>query len=117
MSGGESRGEGSCRMGYRNNDPYYALGDFNRDGKEDFAVLLIDQKDKNPGFAIAIFNAPFRARTPNYFERGYRGIGNSYIAYNYIESRRLFLGKYESDVYCVTFYPGGRKYIFRDCLS
>src|SRR5918911_1252125 len=53
-------------------NPFYAVGDFNRDGREDFAVLLVDHKDnQNQGFAIAIFNWPFKRRAaPNYFEKG-----------------------------------------------
>ena len=48
---------------------YYSKGDFNKDGKEDFAVLLVDnRKDKETNtdkFALAIFNAPFKkARCP-----------------------------------------------------
>jgi hypothetical protein len=100
-------------------DPYYVVADFNRDGKKDFAVLLVDSKnaDEN-GFAIAIFNAPFAGKTnPNYFERGYIGIGNAYIVYNDMIKRRLYLGIYESDFYCVTFYPKKTKYIFRDLVD
>src|SRR5262249_19711559 len=99
--------------------PYYSIGDFNRDGKEDFAVLLIDlKKEEDHGFAIAIFNAPFDGKTdPNYFERGYIDIGRCYIGFNQIVKRRLYLGMFESDFYCVTFYPKGSGYVFKDCLS
>jgi len=99
--------------------PYYSIGDFNRDGKEDFAVLLIDlKKEEDHGFAIAIFNALFEGKSaPNYFERGYTDIGHCYIVFNRVAERRLYLGMFESDYYCVTFYPKGGGYVFKDCLS
>lgn len=94
------------------------LSDFNRDGKDDFAVLLVNLKEKDKqGFAIAIFNAPFgNKKSPNYFEDGYGRLGRCYIVYNQIVKRRLFLGMFESDFYCVTFYPKGARYYFRDCF-
>ena len=99
-------------------NPYYSIGDFNRDGKNDFAVLLADLKNgEKQGFAIAIFNAPFgNKKAPNFFEDGYFDIGRCYIVYNQMEKRRLFLGMFESDFYCVTFYPKGLRYYFRDCM-
>jgi hypothetical protein len=99
-------------------NPYYSIGDFNRDGKNDFAVLLVDlMNGENHGFAIAIFNAPFtNKKAPNYFEDGYTDLGRCYIVYNQMAKRRLYLGMSESDVYCVTFYPKGLRYYFRDCM-
>jgi hypothetical protein len=99
-------------------NPHYSIGDFNRDGKNDFAVLLVDLKNgEKQGFAIAIFNAPFgNKKAPNYFEEGYASLGRCYIVYNKMIKRRLFLGVYESDFYCVTFYPKGVRYYFRDCM-
>jgi len=99
-------------------NPYYSIGDFNRDGKNDFAVLLVDlKKGEEHGFAIAIFNAPFgNKKAPNYFEGGYIDLGRCYIVYNQMAKRRLYLGVFESDFYCVTFYPKGLGYYFRDCL-
>lgn len=101
---------------------YYAVGDMNRDGKKDFAVLLVDSRKpvKERGFedfALAIFNAPFRkGQRPNYFEEGLGGITNSYIVYDQMVKNRLFLGKFESDYYCATYYPKGRTYFFKDCI-
>jgi hypothetical protein len=99
-------------------NPYYSIGDFNRDGKNDFAVLLIDLKNaQEHKFAIAIFNAPFaNKKGPNYFEDGYIDLGRCYIVYNQMAKRRLYLGVSESDFYCVTFYPKGPRYYFRDCM-
>ena len=101
-------------------NPFYAVGDFNRDGRKDFAVLLVflTKKKVDYEYAIAIFNAPFGPnKRPNYFERGYIGIDTSYIIYNKMEHRRLFLGIYEGDRYCVTFYPRRNGYFFKDCME
>lgn len=100
---------------------YYSVGDMNNDGKEDFAVLLVDARKKwndDPDyFALAIFNAPFKkSQRPSYYEEGLHGIGNSYIAFDKIIEKYLFLGKFESDVYCATYYPKGKTYYFKDCM-
>ena len=102
----------------RDFNPHYSIADFNRDGKDDFAVLLVDMKNgQKRGFAIAIFNAPFgNKKAPNYFEDGYDSLGYCYIVYNQVMKRRLYLGMFESDIYCVTFYPKGFRYYFRDCM-
>lgn len=94
--------------------PYYSIGDFNRDGRNDFAVLLVVKgKDE---VALAVFNAPFRNPKPAYFERGFEKMGNMYVAYDYTVKRRLYLGVFESDYYCMTLIPKGRKYSYRDCM-
>lgn len=99
---------------------YYSKGDFNKDGKEDFAVLLVDNREdketETDKFALAIFNAPFKkGQSPNYFEENLYGITNSYIVYDKIMEKHLYLGKLESDVYCATYYPKGKTYRFEDC--
>jgi hypothetical protein len=100
---------------------YYAIGDMNHDGKTDFAVLLVDnrkRKDEVDYFALAIFNAPFRkGQKPAYYEENLYGISNSYIVYDLMTEKHLYLGKFESDVYCATYYPKGRTYYFKDCLD
>lgn len=42
----------------KNYHPYYTTGDFNKDGKEDFGVGLVDSKTRKK-LAFAVFNAPF----------------------------------------------------------
>jgi len=99
---------------------YYSVGDMNLDGKEDFAVLLIDSRNgKELGsFSLAIFNGPFeKGEKPSYFEENLHGISNSYIAFDKMIEKHLFLGRFESDVYCATYYPRGNTYFFKDCLD
>ncbi|MFN2456167.1 MAG: hypothetical protein ABR577_18335 [Pyrinomonadaceae bacterium] len=100
---------------------YYSTGDMNRDGKADFAVLLVDsrkRKEEVDFFAMVIFNAPFRkGQKPAYYEENLYGISNSYIVYDLMTEKHLYLGKFESDVYCATYYPKGKTYYFKDCME
>ncbi len=101
---------------------YYSVGDMNRDGKVDFAVLLVDCSSKGTDefddFALAIFNAPFKVeQSPAYFEKDLSGVTNSYIVYNLMTEKHLYLGKFESDVLCATYYPKGKTYYFKDCMD
>lgn len=109
----ETLGEGNYQ--------YYSVGDMNHDKEVDFAVLLVDtRKQKGDGdyFALAIFNAPFKPKqSPNYFEENLHGITNSYIKFNAFDEPYLFLGKFESDYYCATYYPKGKTYYFKDCMD
>ena len=96
---------------------YYSVGDMNHDGKVDFAVLLVDSSSKDtdefPDFALAIFNAPFKkGQSPAYFEQNLSGVTNSYIVYDLMTEKHLFLGKFESDVYAATYYPKGKTHHF-----
>jgi hypothetical protein len=101
---------------------YYSVGDMNQDGKTDFAVLLVDTRQpkdsKTDHFALAIFNAPFKVnQSPNYLEEGLQGITNSYINFDMISKKHLFLGKFESGVLCATYYKKKKTYYFRDCYD
>lgn len=101
---------------------YYSVGDMNQDGIADFAVLLVDSSSKDTDefddFALAIFNGPFRARhSPAYFEKDLGGVTNSYIVYDRMVKNHLYLGKFESDAYCATYYPRGETYYFKDCFD
>lgn len=74
--------------------PFYAVGDFNQDGKEDFAVLLkIKGKDDT---AIAIFNAPFTKSKPAYFKKGFGNIATLYIEYNN-DVKMIYMTVYETE--------------------
>src|SRR5262245_21707743 len=51
--------------------PYVATGDFNGDGVEDFAVVLIDHRKKEKNFALVVFNGPYKQDTsPAFFQSG-----------------------------------------------
>lgn len=52
-----------------NKSPYYAVGDFNHDGREDFAVAFVNTRQPKQ-FVVAVFNGPFRngkAIAPAYY--------------------------------------------------
>ncbi|MDQ4120422.1 MAG: FG-GAP repeat protein [Acidobacteriota bacterium] len=89
--------------------PYYAAGDFNQDGKEDFAVFLKVEKTADDG-AVVIFNAPFKNSKPAYFKRGFQ-VHDFYIEYSK-EAKMLYLTKYET--HGVYFKAKGRKYVEYD---
>jgi hypothetical protein len=47
--------------------PFYVVGDFNRDGRKDFAVGLVI-KNRPKDLALAVFNAPFgRTSAPAFY--------------------------------------------------
>ncbi|HUE80774.1 MAG TPA: hypothetical protein VMM84_01590 [Pyrinomonadaceae bacterium] len=99
----------------RNYQPYYAAGDFNHDGREDFAVAFVDDRKRRYKFTFAIFNGPFRgASVPAYLNQdsdlsmmgfSWHGRGDD-----------LLLGEFQSD-FCVIFKPRGKTYRAQDCLS
>ncbi len=39
--------------------PYYVVGDFNRDRREDFAVAFVNDRRRQRKFTFVIFNGPF----------------------------------------------------------
>jgi hypothetical protein len=92
--------------------PYYVVGDFNQDGKKDFAVLLKSLNKDDA--AIAVFNAPFKSSKPAYFDRfekGYRGIGTLYIEYEE-DVKMLYMSAYETHGFYLK--PKGKKYVAYD---
>src|SRR5688572_30826783 len=51
----------------RNYQPYYVVGDFNGDRREDFAVALVRKRKSQWPFVFAIFNGPTaRATKPTF---------------------------------------------------
>jgi hypothetical protein len=95
---------------------YYSVGDFNGDGKEDFAVLLADRRYADDGFALAVFNGKFsRGRVPAYYEEKFDYISNSYLVFDGVVKRRLFLGVFEGDWHCMTLIPSRKGYRYQDC--
>lgn len=80
--------------------PYVATGDFNGDGAEDFAVILIDHQKKEKNFALVVFNGPFKSGTPSpaFLESGME-LQNEGLSYGPPRPKpyRLLLGPFESD--------------------
>ncbi len=80
--------------------PYTATGDFNSDGVEDFAVVLIDRSKQEKNFALIVFNGAFKSehQSPAFFQSSmdlkYYG-----LVYGPPRSKpyRLLLSQFESD--------------------
>ena len=96
----------------KNFQPYYAVGDFNQDGKEDFAVLLKD-KGKNDA-AILVFNSTVNSLKSAFFKKGYGEIETLYIKFD-AEVRMLYLTAYETHGFYLK--PKGKTYIEFDPLD
>jgi hypothetical protein len=95
--------------------PYYAVGDFNRDGQQDFAVALINGQKRSRRFAIAIFNGPFNQRRPGVPTFFADGIDLSEGGLVVLSGNRLVAGMFQSDN-CVTLQPRGKSYVMKSCL-
>ena len=93
--------------------PYYAVGDFNGDRKQDFAIALIrDRKRKEP-FAIAVFNGPLgKNSVPTYFSEGWDLSDGGLFE----GGGGVIVGPFESDN-CVILRPRRKKYVIKDCLE
>jgi hypothetical protein len=95
--------------------PYYAVGDFNRDGQEDFAVALINPRKTARKFAIAIFNGSANSRwsnAPNFLVEGVDLVDGGLVL---TPGNRLVAGVFQSDN-CVTLRPTGKRYRMKSCL-
>ena len=96
--------------------PYVATGDFNGDGVEDFAVILIDRTKQEKNFALIVFNGPFKSETqsPAFMQSG---MDLKYYGLFYGPPRpkpyRLLLGRFESDSGSLLI-PHGRGYQWDD---
>jgi hypothetical protein len=104
--------------------PYYKTGDFNRDRKQDFAMILIDNSAPEPenptdelaeyGFVVAIFNGDGRG--------GYRlahtekvKAPKQCLIHVAPKSTSLYFGVWETDAYCTNFVPAGKGYLAEYC--
>jgi hypothetical protein len=81
-------------------DPYFARGDFNGDGSDDFAVCLVDERATPKRFALAVFNGPFPAQgqEPAFFEDQLDLVGEGlFFGPPRPRPYRLVIGPFESD--------------------
>ena len=100
--------------------PYYAAGDFNADGQEDFAVALIHPRRRELKFELAVFNGPFRSDgrriAPAFFVSGLDlRRGGLIFGAPASPSDQLVVGVFESDD-CYILRPRRRSYRLVDCL-
>lgn len=102
----------------RNYQPYYVVGDFNGDRKEDFAVALVKKKKSQWPFVFAVFNGPVAGSTkPTFTEDA--DLSNGGIFYNPENPPggfRLAFGTFESDD-CAIVRPRRRSYVTKPCLE
>ncbi len=93
--------------------PYYAVGDFNGDRKQDFAIALISNRKRKEPFAIAIFNGPvIKNSVPAYFAEGW-DLSDSGL---FGDKAGVMAGPFESDN-CVILRKRGKKYVMKDCVE
>jgi len=92
--------------------PYTATGDFNGDGVEDFAVVVVERSKQENNFALVVFNGPFRSETasPAFIQSGldlkYQGL---FYGPPRPKPYRLLVGRFESDSGSLLI-PHGRGY-------
>lgn len=102
----------------KNYRPYYAVGDFNGDRKEDFAIAFLRKKKSEWPFVFAIFNGPLaRATKPTFIADTDLADGGIFFnPQNRPGQFRLAYGTFESDD-CVVLVPRGRTYVAHPCLD
>ena len=80
--------------------PYIATGNFNGDGAEDFALVVVERSKQANNFALVVFNGPFKSETAS---RAFMqsGLDLKYQGLFYGPPRpkpyRLLVGRFESD--------------------
>jgi hypothetical protein len=96
--------------------PYTATGDFNGDGVEDFAVVIVERSKQENNFALLVFNGPFKseAASPAFMRSG---LDLKYQGLIYGPPRpkpyRLLIGRFESDSGSLL-VPDGRGYRLKE---
>ena len=102
----------------RNYQPYYVVGDFNGDTKEDFAVALVRKSKSQWPFVFAIFNGPTaRATKPTFtVDADLSDGGIFYNPQNPPSGFRLAFGTFQTDN-CVIVRPRRQSYVTRPCLD
>jgi hypothetical protein len=100
----------------RNYQPYYAVGDFNLDGEEDFAVALINSKKRKWKFAVAVFNGPLAAlRAPSFLDEQSDLSDGGFWVGSVAKGNRLIAGTFESDN-CIILQPRRKSYVWKNCV-
>jgi hypothetical protein len=97
--------------------PYYAVGDFNHDDNDDFAVVLIDKIKSKDKYAVIIFNGTAKGgygSGPVYFEGGYDLRNGGLFYFGYGRGDRLAAGVFMSDV-CIGLRARGKGYVMSPC--
>jgi hypothetical protein len=104
-------GSGGIWKGLPDYHPYVATGDFNGDGLQDFAVVVLNSSTGD--FALLVFNGPFNKKSaaPALFHPrlDLKGSGLFYGPPR-PKPYRLVMGPFESEGAVLT--PSGRTYIF-----
>ena len=90
------------------NHPFYVARDFNRDGKTDFAVMLI----KGNRYALAVFNAPFASKPVPAFYSDRIEKGDFIFWFSDEYGRRFVIGPPASDSGFVL-TPRGKRYVVK----
>lgn len=110
------RGAGSIWKPVPDYNPYYAVGDFNSDSNEDFAVALVDKQKAAKQFAIVVFNGPFpnlKRKAPSFFgENIDLSHGGMFFGSPRPKPYRLTVGPFESDSGFLLI-PRGKGYIIK----
>lgn len=102
----------------RNYQPYYVVGDFNGDKKEDFAVAFVKKRRSQWPFVFAIFNgATARATKPTFtVDADLSDGGIFYNPQNPPSGFRLAIGTFQTDN-CVIVSPRRQSYVTKPCLD
>lgn len=94
--------------------PYYQTGDFNRDGKRDFAVILLTGKnvsDPKSGMHVVVFNG---SKGGSYRVAHIEHEDFSTALFIGVNRNTLYVGVMETDS-TGCFVPAGRGYIVEPC--
>jgi hypothetical protein len=96
--------------------PYIATGDFNGDGMEDFAVVVVKRSKQKNNFALVVFSGPFKsgAASPAFMQSGLDlAQGGLFYGPPRPKPYRLLVGRFESDS-GLLLIPQGRGYRLGD---
>jgi len=93
--------------------PYIATGDFNGDGVQDFAAVVVNLSKQQNNFTWLVFNGPFESAPPAFIQSG---LDLKHHGLFYCPPRkrpyRLLVGAFESDTGSLLI-PKGRGYRLR----